>query len=193
MQERIPLDLVIASHNQGKIEEFKWFFSGVRSAAEFGVGEIEESGQTFIENATLKAKRTMSVAQRPSLGDDSGLVVNGLNGDPGIYSARWARREGSFAKAMETIHRRLGDSVDRSAEFVCALCLAWPDGRSETVQESVAGWLVWPPRGDKGFGYDPFFRPIDSPHTFGELDWTQKNAISHRSRAIRALIEKVTR
>ena len=86
---------------------------------------------------------------------------------------------------------RLGDSVDRSAEFVRALRLAWPDGRLETVQESIAGWLVWP--GDKGFGYDPFFRPIDSPHTFGELDWTQKNAISHRSRAIRALIEKVTK
>ncbi|NKB55708.1 MAG: RdgB/HAM1 family non-canonical purine NTP pyrophosphatase [Alphaproteobacteria bacterium] len=184
--------LVIASHNRGKVREFgdllRPFGIKLVSAGELGLPEPVEDGATFRENAALKAHAAASGAQLPALSDDSGLAVSALDGQPGIYSARWAGPEKDFARAMQRVEEKLGDTADRSARFVCALALAWPDGDIEIFEGTVAGDLVCPPRGGRGFGYDPMFLPHGHTETFGEMDPAQKHEISHRADAFNQLV-----
>lgn len=186
--------LVIASHNPGKVQEIAELLAphglSVVSAASFGLPEPEETGATFAENAILKATDAANASGLPALADDSGICVAALGGQPGIYSARWAGPDKDFTVAMQRIERELAGAADRSAAFVCALCLAWPDGRSETFEGRVDGILVWPPRGTNGFGYDPMFVPEGGTLTFGEMDPAAKHAISHRARAFAKLLAR---
>ncbi len=183
--------LVIASHNQGKIEEIETllapFAVEIVAAGALGIPEPEETGDSFEANAALKAKASVAASGLPALADDSGLVVPALGGAPGIYSARWAGTAKDFRIAMERVQRELG-SGDRSAVFVAVLALAWPDGDIELFRGEVAGRLVWPPRGERGFGYDPMFVPDGASLTFGELDPAEKHRISHRARAFDKLV-----
>ena len=185
--------LVIASHNAGKVREIADLLKpyGVQSvfAADLGLAEPEETGTTFTANAELKALAATHAAGLPALADDSGLAVVALDGRPGIYSARWAGPKRDFAAAMERIERALASKSNRRAWFISALTLAWPDGHLETREGRVTGTLVWPPRGDNGFGYDPMFRPDGHQITFGEMAPDDKHAISHRADAFRKLIE----
>ena len=184
--------LVIASHNPGKVDEIAAlvapFDTAIVAAASLGIPEPEETGNTFEANAALKARAAVEAAGLPALADDSGLVVPALGGAPGIYSARWAGPAKNFRVAMERVNRELGDG-DRSASFVAVLALAWPDGHVEVFRGEVSGTLTWPPRGDRGFGYDPMFIPVGGALTFGELDPAEKHRISHRARAFAKLVE----
>jgi XTP/dITP diphosphohydrolase len=184
--------LVIASHNQGKVEEISALLMPFRIAAlagaSLGIPEPEETGDSFEANAALKAGAAAQASGLPALADDSGLVVPALGGAPGIYSARWAGPTKDFRIAMERVHRQLGEQ-DRSAFFVAVLALAWPDGDLELFRGEVAGALVWPPRGERGFGYDPMFVPEGGRATFGEVEPAQKHRISHRARAFAKLVE----
>jgi XTP/dITP diphosphohydrolase len=184
--------LVIASHNQGKVEEISEllapFAIDTVSAAALGIAEPEETGDSFEANAALKAEAAVAASGLPAIADDSGLVVPALGGAPGIYSARWAGSAKDFRAAMQRVHRELGDR-DRSARFVAVLALAWPDGGLELFRGEVAGKLVWPPRGERGFGYDPIFVPEGGVATFGEIDPAQKHRISHRARAFAKLVD----
>jgi XTP/dITP diphosphohydrolase len=185
---------VVASHNPGKVREIGELLRprGFRpvSASELKLPEPEETGATFIENATIKASAAALAAKLPALADDSGLVVPALGGAPGIHSARWAGPERDFAAAMRRVQSELGDTPDRRAHFICALALAWPDGHVETFEGRVDGTLVWPPRGTRGFGYDPMFLPEGGDLTFGEMEPMAKHAISHRARAFAKLVEQ---
>jgi XTP/dITP diphosphohydrolase len=185
--------LVIASHNQGKVEEIGALVAryavDVVSAGALGLPEPEETGDSFEANAVLKARAAAISSELPALADDSGLVVPGLGGAPGIYSARWAGPAKDFGAAMARVHRELGDR-DRSAIFVAVLALAWPHSGIEWFRGEVAGHLVWPPRGELGFGYDPMFVPEGGGiQTFGEMDPAEKHQISHRARAFARLAE----
>lgn len=184
--------LVIASHNPGKVKEIRDLLEPlvdhVASAAELGLPEPEESGESFRANAEHKARAAARAAGLPALADDSGLVVPTLGGAPGVHSARWAGPKRDFAQAMARVERALKDQADRRAHFVCALALAWPDGHCETFEGRVHGTLVWPPRGGEGFGYDPIFLPNGHKQTFGELAPSAKHAISHRAKAVRRLL-----
>jgi XTP/dITP diphosphohydrolase len=184
--------LVIASHNPGKVEEIAAllapFAIGVVSAGALGLPEPEETGDSFEANAALKARASAEAGGLPALADDSGLVVPALGGAPGIYSARWAGPAKDFRDAMARVHRELGDR-DRGASFVAVLALAWPDGGMELFRGEVAGHLVWPPRGERGFGYDPIFVPEGHTLTFGEMDPVEKHQISHRARAFGKLAD----
>lgn len=190
-------DFVLASHNPGKLAEFQRAFSShavkVQSAADLELEEPEETGLTFEDNAILKAKYVADASGKPSLADDSGLVVYGLEGAPGIYSARWAGPEKDFTAAMERVGRMLKDkgSEDVSAAFVCVLAMAWPDGRVEVAEGRVEGTLVFPGRGEGGFGYDPIFIPNGENRTFGEMTPEDKARYSHRMRALDALMPKI--
>lgn len=188
--------LVIASHNQGKVREIAEllgpYVRTFRSAGELGLPEPEETGDSFVANAELKA-RAAAAGGHVALADDSGLAVTALGGEPGIFSARWAGPGKDFAAAMARVEERLAGAADRSAEFVCALSLAWPDGHVETVEGRCAGRLVWPPRGAHGFGYDPMFVPDGHTITFGEMDPAAKHAMSHRAVAFRRLVERCFR
>lgn len=183
--------LVIASHNQGKVGEIgdllRPYNVETLSAASLGLEEPEETGKTFTANAQLKARLASKIAKLPALADDSGLVVPALQGDPGIYSARWAGPEKDFDKAMRLVESRLKNSNDRNAYFVAALALCWPDGHSEIFTGRVYGSLVWPKRGSLGFGYDPIFLPNGSKQTFGEMEPSLKHSKSHRSKAFTKL------
>jgi XTP/dITP diphosphohydrolase len=159
------------------------------SAGALGLPEPEETGASFRENAEIKAAASARAAQAPALADDSGLVVPALGGDPGIHSARWAGAERDFGQAMARVERALEGKADRRAYFICALCLARPDGRVEHFEGRVDGTLVWPPRGERGFGYDPIFRPEGRHETFGEMEPHEKHAMSHRARAFAKLVE----
>ncbi|QCO15046.1 RdgB/HAM1 family non-canonical purine NTP pyrophosphatase [Azospirillum brasilense] len=185
--------LVIASHNKGKVREIAAllgpYAASFVSAGELGLPEPEETGTTFIENAELKALAAAK-AGHVALADDSGMVVPALNGDPGIYSARWAGPGKDFQMAMGKVEDGLKGQTDRSAWFVCALSLAWPDGHVETVEGRCPGTLVWPPRGAHGFGYDPMFKPDGYDITFGEMDPARKHEMSHRADAFRQLVER---
>jgi XTP/dITP diphosphohydrolase len=186
-------DLIVASHNPGKVREIADLLAGrvdgrVLAAAELGLAEPEETGASFTENAEIKAHAAAAAGGHPALADDSGLVVAALDGAPGIYSARWAGPDGDFAAAMRRIEDGLAGAADRSAHFVCALTLAWPDGVCVTVEGRVDGTLVWPPRGDRGFGYDPAFLPEGHDLTFGEMAASEKHRISHRADAFRRLL-----
>jgi XTP/dITP diphosphohydrolase len=184
--------LVVASHNQGKVEEISAllapFAIDTVSAGALGLAEPEETGDSFEANAALKAKAAAEARGLPAIADDSGLVVPALGGAPGIYSARWAGPSKDFRVAMERVHAELGDR-DRSAHFVAVLALAWPDGGLELFRGEVVGGLVWPPRGERGFGYDPIFVPQGGVATFGEIDPAEKHKISHRACAFAKLVE----
>ena len=183
--------LVLASHNPGKVREISAlldpFNVDVVSAGDLGLPEPEETGQTFIANAELKALASARGSGLVALADDSGLAVDALDGAPGIYSARWGGPDKDFNVAMKRVIDELGDA-DRSASFRCALTLAWPDGHVESVEGRVDGHLVWPMRGDKGFGYDPIFVPNGYDQTFAEMDPTAKHEMSHRADAFKKLI-----
>ena len=191
--------LVIASHNPGKIEEIAAllapFAVEVVAAGSLGIPEPDETGDTFETNAALKARAAAEASGLPALADDSGLAVPALGGAPGVYSARWAGAAKDFRVAMERVNRELGDR-DRSAAFVAVLALACPDARNahvELFRGEVQGNLVWPPRGDRGFGYDPMFVPAGGALTFGEMDPWEKHKISHRARAFAKLVERCFR
>lgn len=184
--------LVLASHNTGKLREIAElvapFGVDVVPAGELGLPEPEETGATFEANAELKSLAAARGVQLPALADDSGLVVHALDGEPGIYSARWAGPTKDFSIAMRKVEAALAGKTDRRAHFVAALSLAWPDGHVETFRGEVHGQLVWPPRGDRGFGYDPMFVAEDETITFGEMDPARKHAMSHRARAFAKLV-----
>jgi XTP/dITP diphosphohydrolase len=193
-----PGTLVVASHNQGKVHEIADLLAPFDmvtvSAGDLGLPEPEETETSFIGNAELKARAAALASQLPALADDSGLVVPALGGDPGIYSARWAEHPDGgrdFAYAMQRVEDALAAQPDpsRAAYFMCALSLAWPDGVVQSYEGRVDGTLVWPPRGSRGFGYDPVFQPIGSSQTFGEIDPAAKHAMSHRADAFRQLVE----
>ena len=189
--------LVVASHNEGKVREINELIQpfGVEavSAGELSLPEPDETGQTFADNAILKAVAAAKASGLMALSDDSGLAVDALDGAPGIYSARWAGPEKDFSLAMRNVEEKLQAGgatapADRKAHFVCALCVASPDGQTEVYEGRVHGQLVWPPRGTQGFGYDPVFQPDGYDITFGEMDPDAKHAISHRAVAFNKLI-----
>jgi XTP/dITP diphosphohydrolase len=186
------LRLVAATHNPGKARELAALLKGrfeVVSAAELGLPEPEEPETTFVGNAIVKARAAADASGLIALADDSGLGVAALGGAPGIYSARWAGPERNFARAIALVETRLADTEDTdvSAWFVCALAVAWPSGPIVAVEGRIDGALTFPPRGDRGFGYDPIFIPNGGTQTFGEMHPTGKDAISHRARAFAAL------
>ncbi|MGN6271071.1 MAG: RdgB/HAM1 family non-canonical purine NTP pyrophosphatase [Sphingomonas sp.] len=193
-----PGKLVIASHNEGKVREIGELLApyGIEtvSAKKLGLPEPEETGTTFVANAELKAQQAADLSGLPALADDSGLCVEALGGEPGIFSARWAGENRDFNEAMRRVEAAIaasGPNPGRDAHFVCALALAWPDGHVEWFEGRVDGTLVWPPRGDKGFGYDAMFLPDGGAETFGEIDPAAKHAISHRADAFRKLVAAV--
>ena len=190
--------LVIATHNAGKLREIRALMKpfGIEcvGAAELDLPEPEEIGVTFVDNAELKAREAADLSGLPSLADDSGLSVDALRGQPGIYSARWAEDEAGkrdFGRAMEKVWREVeasGPDAGHDAHFVCALSLAWPDGAIESFEGKVYGTLVWPPRGANGFGYDAMFVATGMDRTFGEIGPAEKHAISHRAEAFKLLV-----
>ncbi|WP_152047645.1 RdgB/HAM1 family non-canonical purine NTP pyrophosphatase [Aureimonas psammosilenae] len=199
--------LLVASHNEGKIREFRELLAPfgftVTSAAEKNLPEPEETGTTFEENAQLKAFAGAKASGLLSLSDDSGLCVEALGGDPGIYSARWAGASKDFAQAMRNVEEKLQAAgattpEQRRASFVCVLSLARPDGTTTEFRGEIFGEIVWPPRGSLGFGYDPFFQPDGFTKTFGELSSEEKHgwkpgdatALSHRARAFKLFAEE---
>ncbi|KNY18741.1 purine NTP phosphatase [Shinella sp. SUS2] len=201
--------IVVASHNAGKIREIEDligpFGFSAKSAAELKFEEPDETGTTFEENATIKALASAKASGLPALSDDSGLVIDALDGAPGVYTANWAEKEDGtrdFSMAMEKVEKALADkgiteTRDRTARFVSVLCLAWPDGHTELFRGEVEGHVVWPPRGTQGFGYDPVFRPDGYETTFGEMSAEEKHgwkpgdaaALSHRARAFKRFVE----
>ena len=187
--------LVIASHNKGKVREIGELLApyGVEtiSAGDLDLPEPIEDGLTFIANAEIKALASAKASGLPALADDSGLEVKGLGGAPGIYSARYAGESKDFAVAMKKVHDELDakGETDKSANFTCALTLAWPDGHMESFEGKVFGTLTWPLRGEKGFGYDPIFIPEGHEVTFAEMEPADKHAMSHRANAFRQLID----
>jgi XTP/dITP diphosphohydrolase len=189
--------LVVASHNPGKVREIGDLLRplGIEavSAGELGLPEPEETEDSFEGNARLKAEAASVASGLAALSDDSGLCVDALGGAPGIYSARWAGPDKNFTTAMQKVEHELRDRYalspdQRKAHFVCALCLAIPGHPSKVYRGEVHGVLVWPPRGDHGFGYDPVFQPEGYGITFGEMDPAAKHAISHRARAFAQLV-----
>ncbi|WP_305986566.1 RdgB/HAM1 family non-canonical purine NTP pyrophosphatase [Roseibium sp. MMSF_3544] len=200
-----PGKLVVASHNKGKIREINDLLAPygfeVVSAAELDLPEPEEDGLTFEANAAIKAVASAEASGLPALADDSGFCVEALDGDPGIYSARWAGPGKDFAMAMRTIEEKLRSlkveaPEERRGSFVAVLCLAWPDGHKEYFRGEVEGLVVWPPRGSQGFGYDPMFQPDGHERTFGEMSAEEKHGLSadkdplsHRARAFKIFAE----
>jgi XTP/dITP diphosphohydrolase len=205
MHRRITGRLVIATHNPGKLAEMRELLApyGVEavSAGELGLAEPNETGDNFLANARIKAAAAASASGLAAFADDSGLVVDALDGAPGIYSARWAGEAKDFDAAMARIERLLQERgattpERRGAHFVSALCVAWPDGHIEEVEARADGILVWPPRGNAGFGYDPMFLPEGFSRTFGEMTRVEKHGLpplglglSHRARAFVKLAE----
>jgi len=205
MHRKICGKLVIATHNPGKLAEMRELLAphGVEavSAGDLGLGEPEETGKTFLANARIKAVAAAQAAKLPAFADDSGLMVDALDGAPGIYSARWAGPNKDFNEAMARIERLLRERGatapdERAAHFVSALCVAWPDDHLEEVEARADGTLVWPPRGTAGFGYDPAFLPDGHTRTFGEMTSVEKHGLpplglglSHRARAFVKLAE----
>jgi len=197
--------LVLATHNPGKLREMRELLVpfGIEtvSAGELALAEPEEGGMTFAANARAKAVSAAIASGMPAFADDSGLAVDALGGEPGIYSARWAGQEKDFRRAMEMVEEKLRQRgalapAQRRAHFISALCVAWPDRHTEEFEASVDGTLLWPPRGDQGFGYDPMFLPDGHTRTFGEMASDEKHALpprgqglSHRARAFLKLAE----
>ncbi|MEF0940097.1 RdgB/HAM1 family non-canonical purine NTP pyrophosphatase [Rhizobium sp. BR 362] len=201
--------IVVASHNAGKIQEIRDLIGPLgftaKSAADLNFIEPDETGTTFEENAAIKALASAHASGLPALSDDSGLVIDALGGDPGVYTANWAEKpDGTrdFAMAMQKVEAALekagaSSPESRTARFVSVLCLAWPDGHTELFRGEVEGTVVWPPRGTQGFGYDPIFQPEGYDTTFGEMSADQKHgwkhgdshALSHRARAFKVFVE----
>ena len=209
MARKLTGTVVIATHNPGKLAELRELLApygvAAQSAAELHLPEPEETGKTFAENARIKAEAATRATGRAAFADDSGLVVEALNGEPGIHSARWAGAGKDFRGAMNRIQTLLIERgarapVQRRAHFIAALCLAWPDGHLEEFEGRVDGTVVWPPRGDLGFGYDPLFLPDGFDRTFGEMSAEEKHGLpprgqglSHRARAFLLLAEACLR
>ncbi len=205
MHRKLTGSVVIATHNPGKLAEMRELLMPYAiqcvSAGELKLAEPPETGATFRDNARIKALAAALAAGMPAFADDSGLCVDALDGTPGIHSARWAGAQKDFAAAMRKVEHRLRERGacmpgQRKAQFVSALCLAWPDGHVEEFAAEVGGTLVWPPRGDCGFGYDPMFLPDGHVRTFGEMASKEKHGLppqgsglSHRARAFRKLAE----
>lgn len=196
--------LVIATHNPGKLREISALLEPLGidcvGAEELGLPEPEEIGNSFADNADLKAREAADLSGLPALADDSGLCVDALHGLPGIFSARWAEDASGkrdWMRAMNRVWTELGEvgpEAGRDAHFACVLSLAWPnDGQTESFEGRVDGMLVWPPRGDKGFGYDPMFMPVGHEQTFGEMDPAHKHQISHRADAFQKLTRALAR
>jgi XTP/dITP diphosphohydrolase len=200
MHRRLIGKVVIATHNAGKLKEMRELLApfGIEavSAGELDLPAPDETGQMFSENAAIKAHAAASAAGLPAIADDSGLCVDALDGAPGLFTADWAGPNKDFPGAMARVERELqkrdvGSHGSRRAHFVSALIVAWPDGHEELFEGRVFGTVVWPPRGDRGFGYDPMFQPDGHDRTFGELDsdekhgidWSKGEALSHRARA----------
>lgn len=199
MSRRLTSPLVIATHNPGKLREMRELLAPYRieakSAGEMGLAEPAETGKTFAENARIKALAAARATGLAAFADDSGFCVDALRGEPGIHSARWAGPEKDFRGAMNRIQtllieRGAREPAQRRAHFAAALCLAWPDGQTEVFEGRVDGIAVWPPRGEKGFGYDPLFLPDGFDRTFGEMEAEEKHGLppkgqglSHRARA----------
>lgn len=185
--------LVIASHNKGKVREIGELLApfGVEtvSVGDLGLPVPVEDSDSFIGNAEIKSLAAARASGLPSLSDDSGLEVHGLGGEPGIYTADWAGPNRDFTIGMKAVIDKLGDNPNRSANFTCALSLAWPDGHTESFQGKVFGSVTWPMRGERGFGYDPIFIPDGFDLTFAEMDPEDKHAMSHRADAFRQLID----
>lgn len=195
-----PGRLVIASHNEGKVREIRALLTpygmDVVSAKDLDLPEPVETGTTFFANAELKAMAAADLSGLPALSDDSGICVDALNGDPGVYTADWAETPNGrdWMLAMTKVEQALGEAgpdAARDAQFVCVLALAWPDGHVQWFEGRVEGTLVWPPRGDLGFGYDPVFVPAGQDQTFGEMEPEAKHAISHRADAFAKLVAAV--
>ena len=205
MARQLTGQVIIATHNPGKLREMRELLApygiATQSTGELGFPEPEETGTTFAENARIKAVAAARASGKPAIADDSGLVVDALGGEPGIHSARWAGPDKDFRAAMNRIQTLLIERgaktpEQRRAHFIAALCLAWPDGHVEDFEGHVDGVAVWPPRGDKGFGYDPLFRPDGFDITFGQMSADEKRglppqgrALSHRARAFMKLAE----
>ena len=197
MQSRIFKDnkLVIASHNKGKIKEINELLNPLKieiiSASELGIKEPEENGKNFEENALIKSKFVSQKTKLPCISDDSGICFSDLNNEPGIYSARWAGKEKNFSIAMLKINESINKLNDPSYDchFICSLSIYWPDGYDVTVSGRVDGKFSWPPKGNKGFGYDPIFKPLGYKKTFAEMKPKFKHSISHRSIAFDKLIK----
>ncbi|MFN0265159.1 RdgB/HAM1 family non-canonical purine NTP pyrophosphatase [Tepidamorphus sp. 3E244] len=202
----LPEKIVVASHNDGKVREIRALLEPlgceIVSAAELGLPEPDEDGETFEANAKIKALSAVKHSGLAALSDDSGLCVDALDGKPGIHSARWAGPDKDFALAMRNVEEALQqagatDPGSRTARFVAVLCLAWPDGETREYRGEIEGQMVWPPRGTKGFGFDPVFLPQGYDITFGEMSADEKHgwaqgqdfALSHRARAFKALVE----
>ena len=195
-----PGKLVIASHNPGKVKEIAALLEpyGIEtvSAAALDLPEPVETGTTFVMNAELKARSAADLSGLPALADDSGLCVEALNGDPGVYTANWAEtpsgRDWDLAmRKVEDALNAKGPDVSRDAHFVCVLALAWPDGHVEWFEGRAEGTLTWPPRGTVGFGYDPVFVPTGHDRSYAELDPAEKHAISHRADAFRQMVAAI--
>lgn len=184
---------VLASHNAGKIKELQQILAPLgivlKSATDLDLPEPEETETTFEGNAALKAKAACEATGLVCLADDSGLSVDALDGAPGIYSARWAGEPRDFGRAMQRVQDALADSADRTARFVCVIALARPDGSLTYYRGEVVGEIVWPPRGDGGFGYDPIFRPQGHERVFAEMSAEEKRQLSHRGRALDAMMQ----
>jgi len=190
--------LLVATHNQGKLEEIAHLLADygitVTSAKDHDLPEPEETGTTFVENARIKAHAAAKATGLPALADDSGIEIDGLGGAPGVYTADWAETPNGrdFVMAMQKTHDEL-EKVNaphpRTARFCCTLVLAWPDGHDEVFPGVMEGQVVWPMRGDQGHGYDPIFQPQGYDITFGEMDRWEKNRISHRANAFRKLVK----
>jgi len=205
MARQLTGPLIIATHNPGKLREMRELLApygvATQSAGELGLAEPAETGMTFAENARIKASAAARTSGKPAFADDSGLVVDALGGEPGIHSARWAGPDKDFRAAMNRIQTLLIERgaktlEQRRAHFIAALCIAWPDGHVEDFEGRVDGVAVWPPRGDKGFGYDPLFRPDGFDITFGQMSADEKHGLppqgrglSHRARAFMKLAE----
>ena len=188
-----PGEIVAATHNDGKVRELKALLEPlgftVRSAQELGLSEPRETEQTFSGNALIKAHAAAKASRLPALSDDSGLEVMALGGMPGVHSAIWAGEPRDFSRAMEKVQEAMQDvaASDPSARFVCVLALAWPDGSQQTFEGEVVGRVTFPPRGERGFGYDPMFVAEGESETFGEMDPDRKHGMSHRADAFRKL------
>ena len=197
MREFIDKKIVIASNNDGKIIELKEilkiFNLKILSNKSFNISEPLEDGNSFKENAYIKAFNTASKTNLVSLSDDSGISFKALNGRPGIYSARYAGKKKNFDLAMKKLNEELKFKTDKSCKFICALSLCWPDGYNITVQGEIYGEFSWPPIGQNGFGYDPIFYYPDLKKTFGELDPSLKHAISHRNLAFKKLRTEISK
>jgi XTP/dITP diphosphohydrolase len=190
-------ELVVATHNHGKLRELRELFGHrvkkLSAASDYGIEAPAETGTTFLENALIKAQTVAQATGKPALADDSGICIDALGGAPGVYSADWAEEEGKprdFYKAMQRVHDEMGGNANKKAHFVSCLVLAWPDGHYEAVEGHAHGTVTWPPRGDKGFGYDPVFVPDGDNRTYGEMSADEKNTTNHRAVSFKKLLAK---